>query len=235
MWTGTRDGEAARLEAKLRELVPRDRANDEQIHQAVESHVAKLGDFQVYQLLTQALVHAGWMHLAGNMVFMLVFGIRVNEVLGNLKMAIVYPVLAVLSALIFLYSVRNDPVLPSLGASGAIMGLAGMYFVFFPVQKVIMVIWLRIGLIRVFFKVFRMSGFWLLVLWVGINDVLPTVLHGSETGDGVAHWAHLGGFISGVAIAVALLLTRQVQAHGSDILSMALGPTAWKLIGRPST
>jgi membrane associated rhomboid family serine protease len=52
--------------------------------------------------------------------------------------------------------------------------------------------------------------------------------------DGVAHWAHLGGFISGVVIAVGLLVTRQASAHGSDVLSMVLGPTAWKIIGRPA-
>jgi membrane associated rhomboid family serine protease len=100
-----------------------------------------------------------------------------------------------------------------------------------------MVVWIG-GLFTVWqtvYKTFRMSGFWLLVLWVGLNDVLPTTLHGSQTGDGVAHWAHLGGFISGFVIAVGLLLTRQVNANGSDVLSMMLGPTAWKLIGRPGT
>jgi membrane associated rhomboid family serine protease len=86
----------------------------------------------------------------------------------------------------------------------------------------------------VLYKTFRMSGFWLLVLWVGWNDLLPTLLSGTQTGDGVAHWAHLGGFISGVVLALALLIGRQVSAHGSDVLSMALGPTAWKLIGRPT-
>jgi membrane associated rhomboid family serine protease len=205
------------------------------------SHASeRLGDqaqFHAYQLITQALIHAGVEHLAGNMIFMMVFGIRVNELIGDLFMAISYPILAICSALIYLIAASNDPIHPSLGASGAIMGLAGMYFVFFPVQKVVMVIWFRGGILtgwRVLYKTFRMSGFWLLVLWVGWNDLLPTLLSGTQTGDGVAHWAHLGGFISGVVLALALLIGRQVSAHGSDVLSMALGPTAWKLIGRPT-
>jgi membrane associated rhomboid family serine protease len=211
------------------------RLNDDILQSLIDTRIANQGEFHVHQLITQAFIHAGILHLAGNLVFMLVFGIRVNELIGNLKMAIVYPVLAISSALIYLIAASNDPLHPSLGASGAIMGLAGMYFVFFPVQKVHMVIWFRGGLLtgwRVLYKVFRMSGFWLLVLWVGINDLLPTLLRGSQTGDGVAHWAHLGGFISGFVIAIGLLLTRQVNAHGSDLLSMMLGPTAWKVLGR---
>jgi len=108
--------------------------------------------------ITAALIHAGILHLAGNMVFMLVFGVRVNELIGNLKMAVIYPILAVCSGLIYLFAARNDPLHPSLGASGAIMGLAGMYFVFFPVQKVHMLIWIRFGILRMFYKVFRMTG-----------------------------------------------------------------------------
>jgi membrane associated rhomboid family serine protease len=191
------------------------------------------GQFAFYQLITSALIHANVTHLAGNLVFLLVFGIRVNELIGNVKMAIIYPILAVLSALVYMIASINTPPHSLLGASGAIMGLAGMYFVFFPVQKVVMLIWLRAGIIRVYYKIFRMSGFWLLILWVGLNDVLPTML-GSQNAGGVAHWAHLGGFISGMIIAIGLLMARQVNAHGSDVLSMAMGPAAWKIIGRPA-
>jgi hypothetical protein len=78
----------------------------------------------------------------------------------------------------------------------------------------------------------------------GIEQVIPSPLrigrlggsaelHGNQTGDGVAHWAHPGGFISGVVIALGLLIARQASAHDSDILSMSLGPRAWKIIGPP--
>jgi membrane associated rhomboid family serine protease/pSer/pThr/pTyr-binding forkhead associated (FHA) protein len=219
--------------------------HDEKEH-AVQQKVAEVegaiaedeGQFHWYQLLTHALLHASRSHLAGNMLFLLVFGLPVNEVLGNLKTAIVYPLLAICAGGIYAIVEQNQPLHPMVGASGAIMGLAGMYFVLFPVQRMHMAIWLRLWLLIIrpitfFFgyKTWRMRGFWLLLLWVGFNDILPTVL--SSKGDHVAHWAHLGGFISGIVIALGLLLTRQIHAHGGDILSVTLGSRAWALIGKP--
>ena len=203
-------------------------------------HPTPHGEFHAYQLITNALVHAGIMHLAGNLVFLLVFGIRVNELLGNLRMAIAYPVLAVASGLVYMASAVGQPVHAALGASGAIMGLAGMYVVFFPVQKVVMTVWLRLGILtgfRLWMTIFRMRGVWLLGLWVGLNDVLPTALaaaSGTASHDGTAHWAHLGGFMAGAALAVGLLVTRQVNAHGGDLLSVTLGAKAWPLLGKPT-
>lgn len=196
--------------------------------------------FRWYQPFTASLLHDPDLimpfiyHLGGNMLFLLVFGLRVNELIGNWRMAIVYPMLALGSGLID-HVIQSDQALyPSLGASGAIMGLAGMYFVFFPVQRVHMAIWFRGGMLtrwQCFYKVFTMRGFWLLVLWIGMNDVLPTAL-GLQ--DSVAHWAHLGGFIVGVLLALTLLISRQVTALGGDLLSVMLGKRAWALVGKPS-
>jgi membrane associated rhomboid family serine protease len=132
--------------------------------------------FRWYQLFTHQLLHGGIMHLAGNLLFLLVFGLRVNELVGNLKMAILYPLLGAMASAVDIAANQSTALHPSLGASGAIMGLAGMYFVFFPVQKVRMAIWFRGGILtgwQVIYKVFSMRGFWLLVLWVG----LPWRLH----------------------------------------------------------
>ncbi len=206
---------------------------------AAEEHAHRVGEFHWYQLLTNTLLHAGILHLAGNLLFLLVFGLRVNELIGDAKMWIVYPLLAIFSGGVYMLAEWNQPLQPALGASGAIMGLAGMYFVFFPLHRVHMAIWLRLFPYVIFCKFFRMRGFWLLGLWLLINDVLPTVLSSLHPDRGpvdhVAHWAHLGGFISGVVIALVLLLTRQVNAHGSDIISVMLGPRAWGLIGKPAT
>jgi len=84
---------------------------------------------------------------------------------------------------------------------------------------------------RCMYKVFAMRGFWLLVLWVGFNDILPVVTgYQGHT----AHWAHLGGFVFGVIFALVLLLTRLVNGRGADLLSVSLGRHAWKLLGKPS-
>lgn len=191
------------------------------------------GEFHAYQLITAAFLHQGIMHFAGNMVFLLVFGLRVNELVGDLKFWIIYPLLAIASGLAYMASTAGQPLHPLLGASGAIMGLAGMYFVFFPVQRVHMVAWIRIGWTWGFFlKMFRMHGFWLLVMWTGFNDLLPMAL--SSQGDHVAHWAHLGGFLSGMALATALLISRQASARGGDLWSVVLGRYAWPLLGKPN-
>ncbi len=166
--------------------------------------------FHWYQLLTSAFLHGGILHLAGNLLFMLVFGWRVNELVGNGKMLILYPLLAAASAGTYHIMASDQPMVPYLGASGAIMGLAGMYLVLFPAQKVHMIAWFRLLLLRAW-KIFRVSGFWMLLLWVAFNDVLPTALKRS---DHVAHWAHLGGFVAGAFIAIVLLVTRLVTARG---------------------
>jgi membrane associated rhomboid family serine protease len=192
-------------------------------------------DFHAYQLITHALLHGGILHWAGNMLFLLVFGLRVNELIGDLKFSIVYPVLAIAAGLSYMLASSHQPLHPCLGASGAIMGLAGMYFVFFPVQHIHVAFWARLGMLtgfRLSYKVFRMRGFWLLLLWVGFNDLLPMLLGGGS--DGVAHWAHLGGFLSGAAIAIGLLIARLASARGADLMSVVLGRHVWPLLGKPN-
>jgi membrane associated rhomboid family serine protease len=238
------------LEAKLRAIRSKsiyssNRTSDAEIHRLVTNAIQRSlpgegVEFHWYQPFTAAMLHdvGGVLpfifHFGGNMVFFFVFGLRVNELIGNLRFAIIYPLLAFAAGMVDHVMHFNSPMTASLGASGAIMGLAGMYFIFFPVQKVHMAIWLRLGIFtrwRCLYKLFRMRGFWLLVMWVGLNDILPTVL-GSR--DHVAHWAHLGGFVFGALAAIFLLITRQTTARGTDILSVALGKRAWALLGKPT-
>jgi membrane associated rhomboid family serine protease len=192
--------------------------------------------FRWYQLFTSGMLHGGILHLAGNLLFMLVFGMRVNELVGNAKMVVVYPLLLVTSASAHHIMSMNQPLTPYLGASGAIMGLAGMYVVLFPVQKVHMIAWFRILVVRGW-KIFRMRGIYMLAAWIALNDILPVVLdhlRDEPQMGGVAHWAHLGGFVSGAAVAMVLLVTRLTTARGTDLLSWALGKRAWSILGKPA-
>lgn len=245
LWVGSPRATTDNVDAILRELQQHPAADPVDQRRQLQKYQAALmlaraqregqtGQFHWYQLLTNTLLHAGLLHLAGNLCFLLVFGLRVNELIGDGKMAVVYPLLAVLSSGAFVLAEMNQPVHFALGASGAIMGLAGMYLVFFPIQRVHMLAWIGAGPFSGFYvayKLWRMPGFWLLVLWLGLNDVLPTAL-GST--DNVAHWAHLGGFVSGVVIAVVLMVTRLVDAHGADLLTLTIGRRVWALIGTPA-
>ena len=229
--------EIAKAEKALKKGAPANLTREEikQIKQAIKESVPPVprGEFHAYQLLTCALLHQGIFHFAGNMLFLLVFGLRVNELIGDLKFSIVYPILAIASGLAYMASTAGETLHPVLGASGAVMGLAGMYFVLFPVQRVHMVFWLRIGWVTsLYLKMFRMRGFWLLVLWTAFNDLLPMYL--SRSRDHVAHWAHLGGFMAGMALAIGLLVSRQATARGGDLLSVLFGRLAWPLLGKPN-
>ncbi len=161
---------------------------------------AHFGHFHWYQLITHAFLHAGLMHIVGNLLFLLVLGSRVNALLGQVKTLILYPLLAVASGgaqMLFTHYIIPTP---SLGASGAIMGLVGMYLVLFPVHKVYMTFWLRISWrFSPWVKVWALRGFWVPLFYIAF-DVVAT-LRSSQ--DHVAHWAHLGGFIAGVTIASA--------------------------------
>ncbi len=192
-----------------------------------------VGLFRWYQLITNTFLHAGPMHLAGNMVFLLVFGSRINALIGQWQTVVVYFALAVGASVIYLISRSGEEMAPALGASGAIMGLAGMYFVLMPSSKVHMIAWLRLGLLFGFertTKFFTVPGFAVLLCYIAIDIVMTVV--GAR--DGTAHWAHLGGFLCGIVVALALLLTRQVDARGGDMLSLLLGRHAWKILGTPA-
>ena len=104
---------------------------------------------------------------------------------------------------------------------------------FFPVQRIRMVAYMNLWLFTAFqclAVLFWLRGFWLLPALFVWNDVVPLLL---KSEDHVAHWAHLGGFGSGILLAVALLVARQAQARG-DIISVVLGKRAWPLVGRPN-
>jgi membrane associated rhomboid family serine protease len=166
------------------------------------------------------------------MLFLLVFGSRVNALIGNLWMLGLYPLFAIISSLAQGVAMAGGPLTPTLGASGAVMGLAGMYLVLFPVHRVHMALWLRWGLIGGFhlsLKSFAVRGFWVVLFYIAL-DVIYTVLRFE---DDIAHWAHLGGFIAGAATAATLLFARLINARGGDLFSVILGRRAWALVGRP--
>ncbi len=204
-----------------------------EIDNAIREEQATTPRFEPYQLVTCAFLHSGPIHLAGNMLFLLILGSRVNALIGNIWTAILYPVLAAAAGIAQMVASRNAHLYPMIGASGAVMGLAGMYLVFFPIHQVHMAAWIRLGLLtgfRLHYKAFIVRGIWVVLFYIAF-DVFYTAL---GLKDGVAHWAHLGGFIAGVVLAVLLLLTRRVNARGADIFSAIFGHKAAALVGKPT-
>jgi membrane associated rhomboid family serine protease len=219
--------------------------DDELAQKAFEDAFGDLpefGEFHWYQLFTHALLHDPSsplnfaMHLGGNLLFLLVFGTRVNSLIGNVATIILYPLLGVVSGLTQMVLGSHGFPVPSLGASGAINGLAGMYLILFPIHRVYCAWWWRWGLyggFRLSLKVFAARGFWILLLYFAW-DLLIGLLTRNSIGGGTAHWAHIGGFVVGASVAIVLLLTRQFNTRGGDMLSVLLGKHAWPLLGKPS-
>jgi len=141
--------------------------------------------------LTSSLLHAGWLHLLGNMWFLWVFGNAMNYKFGQLGYLGLY-VLAAMAGGMAHYVFAGSPVV---GASGAVNGVMGAFLVFFPRNdvKVLWIIWIRPG-------VSTLSSGWIILLWLAW-DVLCLALDASG---GVALWAHVGGFAAGFIVATVL-------------------------------
>ncbi len=192
----------------------------------------EIGQFQPLQLITHAFLHGGLLHLAGNMLFLIVFGTRVNSVIGNVPTLILYPLLGVIAGWAHMASVSGGVPIPMLGASGAVMGMCGLYLILFPLQKVHMVVWLRMGLItgfRLFKKIFSLPG----IIVVGAYIAFDVLYVAAKLESGTAHWAHIGGFIAGVVAAIVAMMIRLVPP-GANLLSIIGGKYAWLIIGRPT-
>ncbi len=142
-------------------------------------------------LFTSMFLHAGWLHLGGNMLYLLIFGDNVEDRFGHFKFLIFY-VLCGLAAGLAQYAISMFSEYPTLGASGAIAGVLAAYLILFPGRKV-----------RVLLAAWVVSLPALLVIgaWIVIQLVsgLGTLSDATSTG-GVAYMAHIGGFAAGLVL-----------------------------------
>jgi membrane associated rhomboid family serine protease len=151
--------------------------------------------FSILQLFTHVLVHADLLHLAGNMLFLFVFGNAVNAKLGHGTYLLIYFLLGAVSGIAWLIFGNG---MPAVGASGAISGITGIFLVFFPRNDV-----------RVYFfwnfswESFSLSALWL-VLFYMLWDLIGTLFLGQG---GIAYVAHLAGECIGLALGIGLAMT----------------------------
>ena len=161
-------------------------------------------------LLTHMFLHGGPLHIAGNMLFLWVFGDNLEEEMGHLGFLVFY-LLSGLGAALFQYAAAPLSPVPMVGASGAIAGVMGGYLLLFPKARVDVLIW-----IIVFIRIIPVPAWIMLLIWFGLQ--LFNGLATPTEGGGVAYWAHAGGFIVGLALVVPLWLRRG-------------GPRYWDAVG----
>ncbi|MCS6801969.1 MAG: rhomboid family intramembrane serine protease [Chloroflexota bacterium] len=146
-------------------------------------------------LFTAMFLHASLGHLLGNLLFLWVFGDNVEHRLGSFLFLVFYVVCG-LAATFTQYLTDPTSTIPNLGASGAISGVLGAYFVLFPANLVRVFIWpfsLFLGTVPI--PALVMLGLWfLLQLWGGVSEF------GQLSTGGVAFWAHVGGFVAGMVL-----------------------------------
>ena len=159
------------------------------------------GDFLT--LFTSMFMHAGWVHLGGNMLYLWIFGDNVEDRFGHVVFTIFYVLCGLAATFAQLaFSIGSD--VPNLGASGAIAGVLGAYIVLFPQGKVSVLVGQGVSQVSALIVI---GGWIVLQFFSGIGSIANT----ADTG-GVAYMAHIGGFIAGFALAFVLRGSRAVSA-----------------------
>lgn len=151
-----------------------------------------------YTVFTSMFVHGGFLHLAGNMLFLWIFGDNVEDEMGHWQYLLFYIAAGIVAALTH-YALGPQSRIPTVGASGAIAGVMGAYFLLFPKAKVDILI-----ILVVIFKVLPIPAWIMLALWFGMQFVGGVSSSADEAG--VAYWAHAGGFVAGLLLAMPLWL-----------------------------
>lgn len=151
---------------------------------------AMSGD-HLYTLFSSMFLHGGWSHLIGNMLFLWIFGDNVEAVLGNGRFLLFYLAGGMIASITHVW-MNPESTIPSLGASGAISAVLGAYLIMFPRSRVKMIF-------LFFFVTFYISALFFIGFWF-VQQFMSVYGESGQAAQsqGVAWWAHIGGFIFGI-------------------------------------
>jgi membrane associated rhomboid family serine protease len=155
---------------------------------------------------TSMFMHGGWFHIIGNLWFLWVFGDNIEDSMGAARFLLFY-VLCGLAAVAAQAASNPASAVPMVGASGAIGGVMGAYAFLYPRAPVHMLVVFGFYIDRVAVPAVLMLGYWFVIQLIGGVPAL-----GGE-GGGVAFWAHVGGFLAGIALVPLFRVRRRVEAH----------------------
>lgn len=149
-------------------------------------------------ILSAMFVHGGWLHLVGNMLYLWIFGDNVEDILGHFKYLFFYFMCGAVASLTHAFLNLSSQV-PTVGASGAIAGVLGAYMFLFPRARIRTVL-----ILLVFVRVVSIPAVVFLAYWILIQVVSGITQFESLTQSGIAWFAHVGGFVSGLVLIIMM-------------------------------
>jgi membrane associated rhomboid family serine protease len=164
---------------------------------------------RAYHLLTSMFLHASWVHLLGNMWFLWIFGDNVEDAMTRSRFLALY-VLGGLAAALAQVVAGPSSVLPMVGASGAVGAIMGAYLVLYPTARVYAFVPLGFLITSIALPAWSM-----LLYWAGLQLLNGLASVKAGAGTGVAFWAHVGGFTTGLLLARPFARVERVAAQGA--------------------
>jgi membrane associated rhomboid family serine protease len=156
-------------------------------------------------------LHGGWLHILGNMLFLWIFGNNVEDRLGRIPFLLFYLAGGIAAALSQVWIDPSSDV-PLVGASGAIAAALGVYFVLWPGARILSLVFLGF-----FYQLTEVPALIVLGFWFVLQLISGATSLGAQTaGGGVAFFAHIGGFVLGIAVGLVLRLTGAARSVGSS-------------------
>jgi membrane associated rhomboid family serine protease len=187
---------------------------DPELKQFVVTWGVVPAQFNLVSAFTSMFLHGGWMHIIGNMLFLWIFGDNVEDRMGHGRFVVFYLLSGLIAAMAHVWS---DPtsVVPTIGASGAVAGVMGAYFVLYPHSRILTLIpiFFFIQIVEIPAVVFL--GLWFLLQLVsGVGSALLPA--GSGMTGGIAFWAHVAGFAAGAVLILAFRRPERARVEWWD-------------------
>jgi membrane associated rhomboid family serine protease len=152
---------------------------------------------KLYTLFTSMFLHGSWLHLLGNMLYLYIFGDNIEDIFGHMHYLLFYTICGLAGSLTYIMSLESLSTIETVvGASGAISGVLGAYLVLYPKARILTLVFPIIVPIPAIIFV----GFWFLMQWLNVIFV---------SGGMIAYWAHIGGFIAGMILALTFGLKKK--------------------------
>jgi len=151
-------------------------------------------------IFTSMFLHGNWLHIGSNMLFLWVFGDNIEDTLGRLRFIVFYFLCGCVAAI---FQVLSNPAstIPMVGASGAVAGVLGAYILLFPRNRILTLIPLFIFFTTIEIPAYLIIGYWALLQFLNVYLLKGG---GMLRGGGVAYFAHIGGFVAGMALLILM-------------------------------